>query len=50
MSHGGAEKSETSVVALVAYLFFGIFIMCGLEFANSMAKDAEGGGSSKHAH
>ncbi len=42
MSHG-AEKSETSGVGLIAFLFFGILILCGLEFGDSMAKDAEGG-------
>lgn len=49
MSHG-AEKSETSAVGLLVSIFFGIFILCGLEFADSMAKDAEGGGGGKHHH
>lgn len=50
MSHGRVEKSETSVVGFVAFLFFGLLILCGLEFGDNMAKDAEGGGSSKPHH
>lgn len=45
-----AEKSETSGVGLIAFLFFGILILCGLEFGNSIAKDAEGGGKGDGHH
>lgn len=45
------EKEETGVVAIIAFLFFGLMILCGLEFADSMAKDAEeGSGGHGHGH